>query len=215
MILPLLAATILAQQSMPPGSVVLELFEGEDVIGTVDFGYRLDQAGNRFSVVLTNVDTDEEHFSMRETYRHDKSGKLIQSQRRTNIDGKVASIAVTYGGTELTVERNWGDEIETNTVVYADPPQSLVDPSVFWFVRDTPKRGERIKSWTYQPISGQWVERVVTYHGQVDVKHHEETIKAHRVTVGDEVTMYLDDKGMPWRVTERRNKRSIKLVRKQ
>ena len=27
--------------------------------------------------------------------------------------------------------------------------------------------------------------------------------------------MYLDDKGLPWRVTERRNNRSIKLVRKQ
>jgi hypothetical protein len=77
-----------------------------------------------------------------------------------------------------------------------------------------PKKGLKSTFWEFSLDDSAWVEREVSYEGTADVKVGEKTVKgAHRIAMGKNVSVYVDEFGMPYRTIQKTAAGTLNLVR--
>lgn len=165
-------------------------------------------------VTTFKVEEDgEEQYVIRERRFFDLTGNPVSIERTYTEDGEVLTVSVKFHDNIADVTYGKGDDKQTSSVALIEDDASTKAESELWFVMKKPARSDRVEFWEYDIDASNWVKRVVTYHGQTELKVGEEIIKVHRITVGEHINIYVDDFGMPYRLSDKSVKGGLTLTR--
>lgn len=79
------------------------------------------------------------------------------------------------------------------------PTAPSLNPSQFWFLRDTPKVGDSVQYFRFDVNELRWRLATTEYRGTESIQWNGKALKAHLVVEGDSKA-WLDDKGLPYRM---------------
>ncbi|MBS1724984.1 MAG: hypothetical protein JSS66_18750 [Armatimonadetes bacterium] len=123
-------------------------------------------------------------------------GEPVRMLQTSRSMGKKTSITVTFTSEGAQVVTDRGDGPKTNLVVR--PKGTTADPSVMWFVRDTPERGQSTESYTFRVSEQTWQKTKTRYEGKKEIVVTGHKVNANLVVAG-EFKAFVDDKGDPYR----------------
>lgn len=202
------------QQGIPARVVMLEATVGKERVGEVGFFKQL-VPGKGFERITTfKVEEDGvEQYTISEKRFFDFDGNPVSIERTYTEDGEALTVTVGFHDNIADVTYSKGDDEQTNSVALLEEDASIKAVSELWFVSKKPARSERVEFWEFDIDSSNWVKRIVTYHGQTDLKVGDEIIKTHRITVGEFINIYVDDFGMPYKLSDKSVKGGLTLIR--
>ena len=208
-----LSMAVLQAQGIPARVVELQATVDGKAVGKVTYIRQIVPGTGMSRTLVFQVEEADRKYTIKElrTYRHD--GRPIKVERTYTEDGKELKVTVAYDDNVANVTYSQGGESDTDSIALIEEDATTADPSAYWFLNATPKKGDRIVFWEYDIDEVEWVERTVTYHGLADLKVGEEIVRAHRISVGKEVNIYIDDRGMPYKMTDTSVKGTMTLVR--
>ena len=208
-----LSLAFLPAQGIPARVVELQASIGGKPVGKVTYVRQIVIGTGMSRTLVFDVEDEDRKYSIKElrTYRHD--GRPIKVERTYTEDGEQMKVTVVYNGNIADVTYSQGGESDTSSIELTEEGATTADPSVYWFLNATPKKNDKVVFWEYDIDEVEWVERTVTYHGQADLKVGDEIVRAHRISVGREVNIYVDDTGMPYKSTDTSVKGTLTLVR--
>ena len=208
-----LSIAVLQAQGIPARVVELQATVDGKAVGKVTYIRQIVPGTGMSRTLVFQVEEPDRKYTIKElrTYRHD--GRPIKVERTYIEDGKELKVTVAYDGNVANVTYSEGGESDTDSIALIEEGATTADPSAYWFLSATPKKGDRVVFWEYDIDEVEWVERTVTYHGLADLKVGDEIVRAHRISVGKEVNVYVDDAGMPYKMTDTSVKGTMTLVR--
>lgn len=119
--------------------------------------------------------------------------RMLQTSRSA---GRKTSVTVTFTSEGAQVVMDRGDGPKTNMV--EGPNGTTADPSVMWFVRDTPKKGQSSECFTFRVSEQAWQKTKTKYEGKKEIIVLGHKVMANLVMAG-EFKAFLDDQGDPYR----------------
>lgn len=208
-----LSMAVLQAQGIPARLVKLQATVDGKAVGEVTYIRQIVPGTGMSRTLVFEVEEEDRKYTIKElrTYRHD--GRPIKVVRTYTEDGEQLKVTVAYTDNVADVTYSQGGESDTNSIALIEEGATTADPSAYWFLNATPKRGDQVVFWEYDIDKVEWVERTVTYQGLADLKVGDEIVRAHRISVGKEVNIYVDDAGMPYKMTDTSVKGTMTLVR--
>ena len=212
MIALLFAAIV--QQGISARVVILEVTVDKKRIGEVSFFKQIVPGKGVERITTYKVEEEgEEQYVIRERRFFDLTGNPVSIERTYTEDGEVLTVSVKFHDNIADVTYGKGDDKQTSSVALIEDDASTKAESELWFVMKKPKRSDRVEFWEFDIDSSNWVKRVVTYHGLTDLKVGEEFLRAHRITVGEHINIYVDEFGMPYKLSDKSVRGGLVLTR--
>lgn len=111
---------------------------------------------------------------------------------------KRRTLVVTFDseGAKVVEEVDGKRTIKSVPLVKTAPREN---PSEFWFLRDTPQPGARVRYYRFDMDEQAWVLSNTRYVGPKTFLFGKQRVTVHEV-VDDRVTALLDDQGLPYRL---------------
>ena len=208
-----LSIAVLQAQGVSARVVELQATVDGNVIGKVTYVRQLVPGTGMSRTLIFEVEEAGKKYTIKElrTYAHD--GSPIKLERTYTEDGEMLKVTVEYDGNVANVTYSQGGDSDSDSIALIEEGATTADPSAFWFLSATPKQNDKVVFWEYDIDEVDWIERTVTYHGLADLKVGDEIVRAHRISVGREVNVYVDDLGMPYKMTDTSVKGTMTLVR--
>lgn len=209
-----LSMVLMQEQGVPARVVELEATVDGKPIGKVTYTRQIIPGKGMSRTIVFDVEEDDRKYTIKEirTFRND--GTPIKTERTYTEDSQQLQVTVEYDGNVANVTYSQGGDSDTDSIALIEEGATTADPSAFWFLNATPNKNDRVVYWEYDIDEMDWVERIVTYNGQADLKVGEEIVRAHRISIGEKINVYLDDTGMPYKMTDTSVKGTMTLVRK-
>lgn len=208
----LLLAAVLSQ-AVPARVAVLEATIDKKRVGEVTFLKHYLPGKGIERVTTFKVDEDEDSYVIIEKRLFDAKGEPISIERSYEEDGVILKVTVSFKDNVADVTFSQGSDRQTTSVALIEEDASTLAVSETWFINVTPKRNDKAEFWEYDIDASNWVNRVVKYHGLTELKVGDKFIKAHRISVGDQIDLYVDDFGMPYRLSDKSVKGGLVLTR--
>ena len=131
----------------------------------------------------------------------DKRGMMIKKVMKVSRVGQTTTITTTFDAKGATVVASTGEKA---TVPLATKT-SRVDITDFWFVKVTPKVGQKAVYQSFDPLRGKWSDVKTVYAGKQNISVNGQSVAAHVIKQTRETqtsTLFLDAKGMPLKSEE-------------
>ena len=133
--------------------------------------------------------------------RYDAKGMPLRKFQQTTVVGspQTKQVVATFTKDGANVVQLDGEKRTVKDVSLASTAPRL-NPSEFWFIRDTPKQGQVEETYQFSPDSLEWELVHTEYRGKKMLKIEGHTVTVHEVYSkrGDrDTTSYLDDQGLP------------------
>ena len=213
MMIALLFAAVV-QQGISARLVVLEATVDKKRIGEVSFFKQIVPGKGVERITTFKVEEEgEEQYVISERRFFDFKGNPLSVERTYTEDGEVLTVTVEFHDNIAEVTFSKGDDEQTNSVALIEEDASIQAASELWFVTKKPTRSDRVEFWEFDIDSSNWVKQVVTYHGLTDLKVGEEFLRAHRITVGEHINIYVDEFGMPYKLSDKSVRGGLVLTR--
>lgn len=167
--------------------------------GTVTITQKLLADGSKSVQLAMSLRAPERKIRTESVYS--KDGLPVRKFQETTVVGQRyrRQVTATFKDRSAHVVVDTNGVRETKEVPLLDDSASLVNLSEFWFVRDMPKKGTTIKTYSFDLETLEWHPSTITYVGPRDFKLGRKTIKAHH-TRSDKGTALVDSKGLPLRL---------------
>lgn len=128
------------------------------------------------------------------------SGEPLRAFQETQVDKPVSrsSVTATFDakGANVIVDEGGKRSVKSVDLVSTAPRAAV---SEFWFLRQSPKPGERVQYYFFSATRLAWELQEMHYVGKTTFKLGNQTVPAHRVRT-KQGEMILDEKGLPLRV---------------
>lgn len=173
---------------------------GKDV-GTASISQKLGADGSKSVDLKMDLLVGSQRLAIRSQNSYDKLGNPIRKFMDANIPGGALQkqIIATFDSKGANVISIDGGKRTARqiTIVETAPRTNF---SEFWFVRDQPKPGDRVRAYVLNMDSLSWELQTTIYRGKKSIKIGGKSVVAHEIeTQGDRpVKAYLDDNGLPW-----------------
>lgn len=169
--------------NQPLGSSTLEKSLGSDGSLTIRSIVKLTRDGR------TNV-TDEYSF-------YDSTGRLAKYVYKVPMtDGSMRVTTKQYSKTSCTISVQEGGKTRKE-VLQIPKGATAVNPSVFWFIRTTPRPGAKVTVYAVDDNRFRWNQKPVTYVGPAQAVIGNKKYPGHLVIMPSGSKYILDGKGMP------------------
>ena len=211
----LLAALSLAiTQQIPARVVIMEATLGGKPYGTVTYVRGLVPGKGLERTVTMVVKEEGTSYTIEEKRSYSSDGTPTTVVRKVTEGDKHITVTLTYHGKKAVVIVSENGEAESEEVILDNEKATIQDPTQLWFQGVTPKKGLKTTFWEFSLDDNAWVEREVSYEGTADVKVGEKTVKgAHRIAIGKQVSVYVDEFGMPYRTIQDTAAGTLNLIR--
>lgn len=174
-----------------------DVWSGGSVVGSGKFYVRLAGHGieNYFSMVV-EVGGKKQEFAARGLY--DSQGAALRESFVEKAGGATKTTILNYGPTKVVASITNHGKRTVKMIPYPGGRRSA-SPSVFWFVKTTPKVGAKDRGYELDSTTLKFSARTVVYLGKDDVTVPQGTRTGHRISNGEK-TFWLDAKGLPLRM---------------
>lgn len=186
--------------SVAPAQVKLRVFLGGKPVGNASLTQRLGPDGSKSVQLSMELTSGDVKVLLRSESSYASNGMPIrkfqetsvpsQKYRRTRIvtfDSKGANLVADLNGTRTTKQ------------IPLDSKANRADMSEFWFLRDKPKKGDRVAAYTFDMENLVWSLVETTYEGQVDLMVSGKKVRAHQ-TKTTHGAAFFDASGEPLRL---------------
>jgi hypothetical protein len=209
----LAAIGIMVVQQVPGQAVTMSATLGGKPYGTVYYIRQLVPGRAVERTVRLEISEEDSKYTVAEKRVYTLAG-VPTSTERTYIEGeRRISVSVSYDGPKATVTYKEGDDTETDEMTLAEEGATLTDPTQAWFLSAPPAAKASATFWEFSLDENSWVVRKVKYEGVASLKIGEKTVQAHRISIGDNVNWYVDDKGMPYKSVQKTADGELVLLR--
>lgn len=174
-----------------------DVWSGGSVVGSGKFYVKLAGSGieNYFSMVV-EVGGKKQEFAARGLYDH--RGAALRESFIEKSDGVAKTTILNYGRTRVEASVTYRGKRTLKRIPYPGGSRSP-SPSIFWFVKTTPKVGAKDRGYELDSTTLKFSARTVVYLGKDDVTVPQGTRTGHRISNGEK-TFWLDAKGLPLRM---------------
>jgi hypothetical protein len=205
-----LCLLVIATLCAPAGAQVkLSLSVAGKAAGTATLSQSVAADGSKTVVLRIEMNAAGKKARLSSQASYDAKGNPIRKFLETIIPGQLQrQTVVTFDQAGANVVVLKGDGRETKKIGLLDTAPRAA-PSEFWFIRDMPKPGAKVKNYVFNADSLTWDLTETTYIGPRVVKAGGQSVKAHLVQSdqgGRQVYSFLDDKGLPVLVDDGRMK---------
>lgn len=210
----LLAAIGLAiAQQVPAQSVIMSATLGGKPYGRVFYTRQLVPGRSVERTVRLVVEEEGATYSVEERRAYTLAG-VPTSTERTYYEGeRRIVVTVSYDGLKAKVTYKEGEDTELDEMTLTEEGATLNDPTQAWFLSAPPSAKSAATFWEFSIDENGWVQRKVKYEGVASLKIGEKTVQAHRISIGDNVNWYVDDKGMPYKSVQKTADGELVLLR--
>lgn len=182
-------------------------------LGSATFDISLMPNGGIKTIQDIEVSAGGQTLSYKDVSIYDKTGRPLSTEETQVQAGKTQVVAVTYGPKAATVVVTANGKSTTKTL--PNPKDgSIASPSEFWFVRDRPKKGTVDASYSVDPKTRTWTLEKTKYVGDDTLTVLGKKVTAHKITVDNRGTIWLDDKGNPYKILVNDSGQDIEMDRK-
>ncbi|MEQ1821041.1 MAG: hypothetical protein ABL949_00870 [Fimbriimonadaceae bacterium] len=188
---------LLGWGALAQAQVKMQVFVEGKLIGTATVTQKLRQDGSKQVQMSMEVKNGADPVVLRSESIYLPSGAPLrkyqevsvpaQKMRRTTIvefSAKGAKVVVDLNGTRSTKEIPLAANLNRE------------DKSEFWFVRDKPKTGATVSSYTFSVETLTWEAVKTSYEGDEEITVGGKKVMAHK-TVTARGAAYVDDAGLP------------------
>lgn len=182
---------------------------GGKTVGSLTYRYELTEDGITTQIDASYDGGEGEKVGVVDIWTYDKAGKPVSLKRTTTTPGESEFLEeVTFEDGAANWKGSYEGESETESFEVPEGGE-IADPSIYWFVNVVPKPGEEAKYWTFDIDEMDWVESKTVYVGMEEIEFGGEKVRAHKVVVDDTFTIYVDDKGLPYRMIDEEDEDDI------
>ncbi|MBL8047526.1 MAG: hypothetical protein JNJ45_02480 [Chthonomonas sp.] len=150
---------------------------------------------NYFSLYFSTAEGKSE-FAARGTYN--KNGRPIRENYVQKSPAGKKTTLLSYSAGSVKAEVVTDGRRITKTVKVPEGA-SLSSPSVFWFVKATPRAGSQDRGYEFNSESLRFDDRLVSYIGKETLFAGNRKIVSHKIANGMK-TFWLDEKGLPVKI---------------
>lgn len=201
-------------QQIPARVVVMDATLEGKPYGKVTY-IRAQVPGKGFErTVSLEVKEGESTYTVAEKRSYTSDGTPTTVVRTVTEGERKITVTLTYHGLSASVVIAEGGQAESEEFPLEVEKASIRDVSQVWFYGVAPSKGLKTSFWEFSLDDNAWVEREVTYTGTADVKVGDKTVKgAHRISIGKDVNIYVDEFGMPYRSIQETRFGTLNLIR--
>ena len=199
----ILTAQIVLAASVGFGQAKYSVEIGGKMAGTASLSQKIGVDGVKTVDLKMDLKLTSQKLSIRSQSTYDKHGQPIRKFMDSNIPGGTLQkqLVATFDdrGANL-VQMDGGKRTTRQIPLVAAAPRT--NASEYWFIRDLPKPGDKVRTYTFNMDLLAWQLQTTVYRGRKAIKLDGKSIEAHEVeTIGDRPSKaFLDDKGVPWMV---------------
>lgn len=197
-------------QGVPAHGVTLDATLGGKPYGTVSYQRSILPGTGREKRVTFDVDDESGKYRLIEARTYKGDGTPIRITRAYSDNSHKFNIVATFAGKNVSV----AFDNDVQEFVLSEDKSQILDESQSWFYGSPPKVGATVKFWEFSLDGNVWAERTVKYEGVAKIKFGGKDVNAHRVTIGKDMTLYVDEFGMPYSGTQETAKGKILLTRR-
>jgi hypothetical protein len=209
----LAAIGVLAFQQIPAQAVIMSATLGGKPYGTVHYMRQLAPGRGVERTVRLVVEQEGATYTVSEKRVYTLAGVPTSTERTYQEGERRIVVTVVYDGMKATVTYKEGGDTESDEMTLTEEGASLTDPTQAWFLSSPPAAKASATFWEFSLDENSWVERKVKYEGIASLKIGEKTVQAHRISIGDNVNWYVDDKGMPFKSVQKTADGELVLLR--
>jgi hypothetical protein len=168
----------------------------DEILGAAEFHQRVDEEGNlrRKTVIYLRTSGPEGLLSREVVFMPDGRPKTIVSVERAYETNRTTEVTFTEKAATVVVSEGGGTQTKTYPVPRNWRP---VDPSAWWWVRDTPQPGTSVRARLFDEEERKWVEEEIVYVGEVELDSGGGKMRTHQVEKKSSGTKWwLDSKGI-------------------
>ncbi len=167
-------------------------------IGTGEADIRSLPNGNVQFTISMNIQAQGIKAAYKATEIGRVDGMPVSETESRDDNGTKTETVRIYGPKSVTIKITTGGQTTSKTVPYPKTG-SIKTPSNAWFLKFKPKVGTTFTGWTLNDQTYKWEQETTTYTGDQEILVAGKTVKAHLIT-HTKGRMYLDDKGVPYRI---------------
>lgn len=180
-------------------------------LGTAKLSYKLMPDGGLTTNLEMNLNANGLKIGMVSTDTIRADGTPVKRLTTQDMPQDRETISVEYGKSGVTVKKTLNGKTTTQVVKY--PQGSIKSVSDFWFVKVTPKPGDTDTSMAFRTKEMKWEKSDERYVGLKNITVKGKTVRAHFQT-SKSADVYMDSKGLPYRVVLKEAGNEIILERK-
>lgn len=168
--------------------------------GQASISYELKANGELELSQTREVDLNGTEVVVTDVATYNAEGVPVKREMTQEAMGQQAEILFRYKRSEVEATISSGGQEQSQTFTMKGSG-SMANPAVFWFVRDIPEPGAKVESVSFDVQSGEFREVTTVYVGVEAIEYDGKQVDAHKITLnGDEVILWTDDQGLPYRV---------------
>ncbi|MBC8066050.1 MAG: hypothetical protein H7Y17_14555 [Chlorobia bacterium] len=170
-------------------------------VGTASISQKLGADGSKTVDLKMDLLVSSQKMAIRSQNTYDKLGNPVRKFMDSNIPGGALQkqVIATFDAKGANIISIDGGKRSTRqaSLVETAPRTNL---SEFWFVRDQPKSGQKVRAYVLNMDSLSWELQTTIYRGKKSIKIGGKSVVVHEIeTQGDRpIKAFLDDKGLPW-----------------
>jgi hypothetical protein len=198
---PILTALFIAAIGLALGQTKYSVEMGGKMVGSASLSQKISGDGAKTVDLKMDLKLTSQKLSIRSQNTYDKQGQPIRKFMDANIPGGALQrqLVATFDERGANVVQMDGGKRTTRQIpLVGAAPRS--DASEYWFIRDLPKPGEKVRTYTFNMDLLAWQLQTTVYRGRKIIKVNGKSIEAHEVEIiGDRPSKaFLDEKGVPW-----------------
>lgn len=197
----------------PPIQVKMEVRNSDSVIGYMEYGRRLAEDGSLTEKTIITELTEKGKVFVVDVADYDPKGRPVKLHRKVRSGERVHEMSVDYTDEGAKVGLTMASDLTMTDMRPIPDGATLECPARFWFMRDKPAPGAVCSSWEFDADDQLWTQKRWVYEqaGQTLIKG--KLIKGHRMMLDTRDTVWVDDQGLPLKMTLLIEQRLVDVVR--
>ncbi len=212
---PALAFLILGGFAEPAIQVKMEVRNASQVIGYMEYGRVVGEDGGLTEKTIVTELTEKGKVFVVDIARYDSKGRPIDLHRKVRSGERLHEMKIEYTEEGAKVGLVMASDLSM-TDMRPRPDEAVMDCAArFWFLRDKPARGAICTSWLFDPDDQLWLQKRWVYEEAGQTLVDGKLTKGHRLTLDSRDTLWVDDAGLPLKMTLTIEQRLVEVVRVQ
>jgi hypothetical protein len=196
----LIGFAFLTATALASAQIKLNLVRDGQSFGTATLTQKLRQDGSKQVQMSVELSGPNGAITIRSESIYLASGVPQRKFQEVSVPGqkyrKTVIAEFSESNVHVTLDMNGARSVKD---VALPKGTNAADKSEFWFVRDKPKAGDKVKCSSFNLDTLAWDAVETTYVGQVDLKLGQGLVKAQK-TQSSRGVVYVDDQGLPYKL---------------
>lgn len=202
--LALVSMTLLAVAAFAPAQTKMQVKVRDQVVGTSSLSQHILNDGSKVVEMKMEMTAAKQTVTIRTLSNFTEDGTPTRKFQEAIIPGgkyqKQTVATFDDEGANVVILTDGKRETKKVPLKKTSPHSNA---SEFWFIRDIPKPGDKVKYFAFNMDTLEWEVCTTTYIGPASLKVNGRTVAAHKMkTVKEDVetTIYVDEVGLPLRI---------------